>query len=274
MLARPFQRLEGAIEALGENRAEGPIDIRGPTDVRSVGQRLEWLRQRLAELEADKARALRHVSHELKTPLAALREGVALLQDGVTGELTEGQREVAGILQQNTLALQRQIEALLGLNAAAFEAQRLRRRPTELLPLLQQLADAQRLQRQAQGITVRIEGEPVVVQADADRLGTAFANVLSNAIRFSPPGGTVGVRVAREAASVRIEISDQGPGIAEADLAHVFDPFYRGQRQPRGAVPGTGVGLSIVREYVLAHGGQVGLSSDAGGTVLRIELPA
>ena len=104
-----------------------------------MGQQLEWLRLRLLELDADKARFLRHVSHELKTPLAALREGVALLQDGVTGELTEGQKEVAQILHQNTLVLQSEIEALLRFNAAAFEARQLQRRETELIGLLEDL---------------------------------------------------------------------------------------------------------------------------------------
>ncbi len=104
-LARPFKRLEHAIIGLGQNRLDEPIDIRGPADVRRVSQQLEWLRLRLTELDADKARFLRHVSHELKTPLAALREGVSLLEEGVTGSLNPAQREVAQILQQNTVAL-------------------------------------------------------------------------------------------------------------------------------------------------------------------------
>ena len=109
-LARPFKRLERAIRRLGENQLEQPVAITGPADLRRVGQQLEWLRLRLLELDADKARFLRHVSHELKTPLAALREGVALLQDGVTGALSEGQKEVTQILHQNTLALQTQAD--------------------------------------------------------------------------------------------------------------------------------------------------------------------
>ena len=129
--------------------------------MRRVSQQLEWLRLRLTELDADKARFLRHVSHELKTPLAALREGVSLLEDGVTGALNPAQREVAQILQQNTVALQGQIEALLRFNAAAFEARELRRQRTPLLPLIEEQIEAQRLQWQANGLTVRAEGEPL-----------------------------------------------------------------------------------------------------------------
>jgi two-component system sensor histidine kinase GlrK len=99
-LARPFKRLERAIVGLGENRLDVPIDIHGPADIRRVSQQLEWLRLRLTELDADKARFLRHVSHELKTPLAALREGVSLLEDGVTGALNPAQHEVTQILSR------------------------------------------------------------------------------------------------------------------------------------------------------------------------------
>ena len=171
-LARPFKRLERAIVGLGENRLDEPIDIRGPADVRRVSQQLDWLRLRLTELDADKARFLRHVSHELKTPLAALREGVSLLEDGVTGALNPAQREVAQILQQNTVALQGQIEALLRFNAAAFEARAAAAAsaPT-LLPLIEEQIEAQRLQWQASGLTVRAEGEPLIADGRPGQAG-------------------------------------------------------------------------------------------------------
>src|SRR5690606_4633455 len=182
----PFKRLEHAIVQLGENRLADTIDIPGPSDVRRVSQQLDWLRLRLMELDADKARFLRHVSHELKTPLAALREGAALLADGVAGRLTPDQEEVVRILRQNTLTLQAHIEALLQFNAAAFEARQLQRRRTDLLGLLQAQVDAQRLQWQARRLEVRVEGEPVTAVVDPEKLGLAVANLLSNAIRFSP----------------------------------------------------------------------------------------
>jgi len=272
-LARPFKRIERAIVGLGQNRLDEPIHIRGPADVRRVSQQLEWLRLRLTELDADKARFLRHVSHELKTPLAALREGVSLLEDGVTGALNPAQREVAQILQQNTLSLQSQIEALLRFNAAAFEARELRRERIALLPLIEEQIDAQRLQWQAQGLKVRAEGEPVTATVDRVKLGTAIANLLSNAIRFSSRGGTITIAVSNEPGVARIDISDAGPGIAPADRDRIFEPFFRGERQPEHAVKGTGIGLSIVQEYIAAHGGNITLLPDGPGARFRIELP-
>ena len=272
-LGRPFKRLERAIVGLGENRLDVPIDIRGPADVQRIGQQLEWLRLRLTELDADKARFLRHISHELKTPLAAMREGVSLLEDGVTGELNESQREVAGILQQNTAVLQSQIEALLRFNAAAFEARQLKREKTDLLQLLEEQVDAQRLQWQARGLTIDLEGVPVSAQVDAGKLGTALANLLSNAIRFSPRNGRLWLRLATVDGRVRIELQDEGPGVAENDRARIFEPFYRGHVQPTDAPRGSGVGLSIVHEYIAAHGGTIALLTDTSGAHFRIELP-
>ena len=272
-LARPFKRLERAIVGLGQNRLDEPIDIRGPADVRRVSQQLEWLRLRLTELDADKARFLRHVSHELKTPLAALREGVSLLEDGVTGPLNPAQLEVAQILQQNTVSLQGQIEALLRFNAAAFEARELRRERTELLPLIEEQIEAQRLQWQSHGLRVRAEGDPIAITVDRTKLGTAIANLLSNAIRFSVTGGVITLAVSGTPEAVHIDVNDAGPGIAEGDRDRIFEPFFRGERQPEHTVKGTGIGLSIVQEYIAAHGGRITLQPGGPGARFRIELP-
>jgi two-component system, NtrC family, sensor histidine kinase GlrK len=272
-LARPLKRLEDVVVRLGENRLDQPIDIRGPTDVRLLGRRLEWLRLRLAELDSDKSRFLRHVSHELKTPLAALREGVSLLEDGVTGTLTSSQREVARILRQNTSVLQGQIEDLLRFNAAAFEARQLVRRSTELTALVKELVAQQRLQWMARQLRVAVQGEPLPAEVDPDKLSVALGNLLSNAIRFSPLGATIHFSVTRLPGRACIDIVDEGPGVATTDRARVFEPFFRGERQPSDAARGSGIGLSIVHEYITAHGGQVELLDDGPGAHFHIELP-
>lgn len=272
-LARPFRRLERAIVGLGENRLDLPIDIPGPPDVRRVSQQLEWLRLRLTELDADKARFLRHVSHELKTPLASLREGVAVLGDGVAGALNPNQAEVVGILSHNTQLLQHQIEALLRFNAAAFEARQLRREPTDLLALVEDQIEAQRLRWQSNQLSVRAEGFSLVLPVDREKMASAIGNLLSNAIRFSPPGGLIRIVLQDQSGLARMDVIDQGPGIAEADCDRVFEPFFRGERQPVDAVRGTGIGLSIVHEYIVAHGGRVVLLPGHPGAHFRIELP-
>ncbi len=279
-LSRPLAQVEVAIERLGENKFDQDIAISGPRDLRRLGRQLDWLRQRLADLEADKARFLRHISHELKTPLAALREGVALLEDGVAGALSDNQREIARILRQNTASLQTQIEDLLRYNAAAFDAQHMQRTPVDLARMLDTVIDSQRLQWQSRGLQVKTQlapDAPDSIAADAEKLGVALANLLSNAVRFSPEGGTIRFVVANTAvdtgSQLCIDCIDEGPGVAAADAERIFEPFYQGARQPSGARSGNGIGLSIVREYIAAHGGKVQLLPAATGAHFRIELP-
>ena len=272
-LARPFKRLERAIVALGENRLDQPVEIVGPRDVRRVGQQLDWLRLRLMELDADKARFLRHVSHELKTPLASLREGVAVLGDGIAGPLNPNQGEVVSILRHNTQVLQTQIEALLRFNAVAFEARQLKREKVDLRGLLDDLVEAQRLHWLARGLQVQVEGEAVAVQLDREKIASAIGNLLLNAIRFSPPEGLIRLVLLGLPGRVSVDIIDQGPGVALDDRDRIFEPFFRGERQPEGAVRGTGIGLSIVHEVIVAHGGRVELLPSSGGAHFRIELP-
>jgi two-component system sensor histidine kinase GlrK len=272
-LSRPLAQIEGAIGRLGGNRYDQPIEVEGPDDLRRLGQQLNWLRQRLASLEADKSRFLRHISHELKTPLAALVEGVALLEDEVAGTLTANQREVAGILRQNTASLQNQIEDLLRYNTATFAAQHLQRQPTDIAALLHDAVDAQRLQWQARRLEVTVEGNAPVIAIDPGKLAIAASNLLSNALRYSPEGGAIRFVIGEQAGTLAIDCIDQGPGVAAEDADHIFEPFYQGERQPPGARRGNGVGLSIVLEYVNAHGGSLQLLPGGTGAHFRIELP-
>lgn len=270
---RPLKRLENAIVGLGENRLDQVIEINGPADLALVGERLNWLRLRLVELDADKSRFLRHISHELKTPLASLREGVSLLEDGVAGPLSQDQREIALILKHNTGLLQSQIEDLLRFNTAAFEARQLRRQSVDLLQLVENQVEAQRLQWRARELTVRLTGAALRMELDPEKIGTALANLLSNAIRYSPLKGTIELALSEQSGRVHIDIRDQGVGVAPADRARIFEPFYRGERQPEGSVRGSGIGLSIVQEYIAAHGGRIELLPQASGSHFRIEFP-
>lgn len=272
-LAWSFEQLDVAIDQLGTQRPDTPIAIGGPSDMRQLGQRIDWLRQRLATLEADKLLFLRHISHELKTPLANLREGIALLEDQVTGDLTGHQKEIIVILRENAIALQHQIEGLLQYNATAFDARRLERRVTDLRALLEDVVNRQRLQFQGRNIEVTVEGDALKASVDPAKMEVAAGNLLSNAIRFSPEGGQVRFTLSRGPGTLRVDCVDTGPGIDPGDQDKIFNPFYQGVRQPAGARKGSGIGLSIVKELIEAHGGTVTLLSGSGGAHFRIEIP-
>lgn len=274
-LTRPIESLERAIERLGENRFDHPVKVGGPADLRQVGRRLDWLRQRLDNLETDRARTLRHVSHELKTPLTALREGIALLEEEVVGNLDGTQKEVVDILQHNVLALQRHIESLLRLNAISFEARNLDHQPVNLKTLLTSIVENRELQIQTRQLTVKTEAPAVVLSLDSEKLRVVLDNLLSNAIDFSPDGGIIRLDATVSGKLLHVTCADQGPGVAAEDAERIFEPFVQGSRSAPQPRQGSGIGLSIVRELMVAMGGQVRLlpaAERARGAIFQIEV--
>lgn len=272
-LVRPVRHLEQAIIRLGASRFDEAVKVGGPADLRQLGKRLDWLRQRLAELESDRERALRHVSHELKTPLTALKEGISLLREEVPGPLASGQREVVEILQHNVRGLQEQIESLLTLNAAAFEARRLQIAPVRPRKLLASVAQRRELHSQSRQLNIVVEAPEEQAMLDAEKMTVVLDNLLSNAIDFSPEAGEVRLVASHADGLWRFECIDQGPGIADEDRQRIFDPFVQGQREAPAPRQGSGVGLSIVRELVRAMGGAVYLLPQAAGAHFCVEIP-
>ena len=275
-LSRPIEMLESSIKRLGESRFDESVTVPGPVDLQLVGQRLDWLRLRLRDLETERERALRHVSHELKTPLTALREGIALLKDEVGEPLGTTQKEIVDILQHNVMTLQRHIETLLHLNAISDEARRLNKQPVSLPGLLNRAIQRRALQIQSRRLVVTPAAPAIVHALDEEKMLVVLDNLLSNAIDFSPEGGSIHLEVENDDKSLRLLCVDEGSGVASEDAERIFEPFVQGQRQPQEPRQGSGVGLSIVRELMAAMGGSVTLLPPAGntrGATFQIELP-
>jgi two-component system sensor histidine kinase GlrK len=251
-----------------------PVEVSGPDDLQFLGERLEWMRLRLVELEQQKNRLLRQVSHELKTPLTALREGAELLSDEVVGKLSPEQREIAEILRHNSIELQKLIEDLLSYGASQFHKVALELKPLSIRQIVNRVVDDQKLAIRAKDLRLDIGVDEVTVAADFEKMRVVLDNLMSNAIKFSPRGGAVAVSVRRAGSWLELDVADSGPGIATEDIAHIFDPFYQGRNNAVGLVQGTGIGLSVVKEYISAHGGSVEVADHGGsGALLRVRLP-
>ncbi len=262
LLARPIRDLGAAIDRLGEGKFAKRIRVSGPRDIEKLGQQLDWLRQRLIELEDQKTRFFQHVSHELKTPLTALREGSDLLSEEVVGELNSEQQEIARILKQNSQSLERLIQDLLTYSQSQSarrlkEAQALVVTPLQLLDLVDEVLDTHKIAMVAKSISVRRESEKVSLQGDANKIRVVLDNLLSNAVKYSPVGGTITVRLVKQQENAVIEVLDDGPGIAEADRERIFEPFFRTASAIKSATKGSGLGMAIVRDYVELHHGSV-----------------
>src|SRR5919204_296426 len=274
LIARPIHQIDSAIQRLGAGEFATAIQITGPHDLEYLGQRLNWLRGRLRELEDEKRKFLQHVSHELKTPLTALREGTALLEEGVVGELNEAQHEIVEILEQNGTQLQKLIEDLLNFHLAEARLAALDLQPLQLDRMLEDVLNDHKLAMRAKDIEVQLLAAPVVVRGDREKLRTAIDNLVSNAVKYSPRGGTIRAALTHEAGDVIVDISDTGPGIADEDKPRVFEAFYQGAAAYEGHVKGSGLGLAIAREYVAAHHGQLEIVDDVSqGAHFRLTLP-
>lgn len=275
LVARPIRQIDRAIEQLGQSGFSRPISIKGPMDLERLGRQLEWLRKRLLELAQEKNRFLRHMSHELKTPLANIREGTELLLDGAVGELDKDQREVTDILRSNGLKLQQLIENLLSFSAWQAKSETLHLSEFPIRALIISVMKAQRLALKAGDIQLRMDVGDFLVVADRDKMRTVFDNLVSNAIKFTPKGGTIAILARNEPDSFVLEFADTGPGIPQDERPRIFEAFFQGQRKQGGQVGGTGIGLSVVLECVQAHDGAVELLDESpfSGAHFRIYIP-
>ncbi len=271
---RPLRAIDRAISDLGRGTFSQPIAIRGPADLAALGRQLEWLRTRLLEIAMERNRFLRHMSHELKTPLANIREGTDLLLDGAVGPLDDGQREVATILRDNAVRLQHLIENLLSYSAWQSSASTVEYSHFRLETLVGAVVDSQRLALAARNVTLDLQVADVQLMADRPKLKLVLDNLLSNALKFTPRGGTIHLHAYQAGRATVIDLADTGPGIPREERDKVFQAFYSGQTPQGGPIKGTGIGLSVVREFVQAHGGTIEIvDGQFKGAHLRIRLP-
>ena len=273
LISRPLRNIDSSIRKLGRGEFNEGILIKGPRDLRSLGERLDWLRRRLLELETHQSRFLRHVSHELKTPLTAVREGSELLNDRIVGEMSAQQTDIVRIIRDNTLSLQRLIEDLLSYQQHKSAAQ-IKVEVVEMRQVIERVVREHRLEMLSRVISVDVQGDAPVLLGDREQLRVVLDNLVSNAIKYTPRGGNVRIRSSTDGAVAQIDVEDDGPGVALEEQERVFESFYRGNASTNGKIKGSGLGLAIVREYVLAHQGHV-FVVDPGksGGRFRVRLP-
>jgi two-component system, NtrC family, sensor histidine kinase GlrK len=272
LIAQPIRQVSEGIRLLGEGQFGKSIAVEGPQDMVRLGEQLDWLRQRLVTLEEQKARFLQHISHELKTPLTALREGSDLLSSGVVGNLNAEQREIARILQENSIELRKLIEGLLNYSAVHAQASYLDAKIVQLRDIVRRVVSDRKLALVAKGMRVELNCENVTAYADEEKIRVMLDNLLSNAIKYSPERGLIAIKLYKDARDAVFEMRDEGPGIPAPEREKVFDIFYRGTDAPVSTIKGSGLGLSIVKDYVQLHKGHVQVL-DGPGAHFIIRFP-
>ncbi|MCB1984595.1 MAG: HAMP domain-containing histidine kinase [Burkholderiales bacterium] len=274
LITRPIKQIDEAIYNLGQGELNSSIYVTGPQNLRQLGERLDWLRRRLLKLEKQKNQFLRHISHELKTPLTAIREGADLLAEGVTGNLSKKQQSIANILHSSSLQLQKRIEDLLSYSAIQFTETMLVKRSVSLSRILDNTLQNQNLSIVNKKLKIICNRSDILYKCDEKKMQTIFDNLLSNAIKFSPVCSSIEINFSQDSKSVIIDFKDSGCGIHDEDKDKIFDPFFQGQLVPDAHVKGTGLGLSIAQEFALVHGGRIFLINHENlGTHFRLILP-
>lgn len=273
LLAKPVRQVENAIRRIGEGEFDSEVKVSGPRDIQYLGERLDWLRLRLKYLEDKKIKFLQFVSHELKTPLTSIRESADLLSDGVAGPLTPSQREVTGILKSNSIKLQKMIEKILTFNMPDEGNLTSSFKRISLVKLIENVLADHKAPLMSKNIKIKSHCENWEYFADEEQFRVVIDNLLSNAVKFSPENGVISVKLESNNHLLVLDIQDEGPGVQAKDKSHIFDVFYQGQPPEKGLIQGSGLGLSIVKEFVEVHNGHIELMTESKGAHLRLEFP-
>jgi two-component system OmpR family sensor kinase/two-component system sensor histidine kinase BaeS len=243
------------------------VEARGPGEVRRLARSFNQMAARLEANEAQRRGLLADVAHELRTPLSVIRGNVEGMLDGL---YPADAAHLAPVLEE-TAVMSRLLDDLQTLSTAEAGVLRLHRERVDPGSLVQDAVAAFRARAESAGVTLECRATPGVPELDVDpvRIGEVLANLLSNAVRHTPRGGSIAAVVEPSAAGVSFTVTDTGKGIDAADLPYVFDRFVKSADSG-----GAGLGLAIARSLVQAHGGSITADSQPGrGTTMRFVLP-
>ncbi|MBC7532485.1 MAG: HAMP domain-containing histidine kinase [Oligoflexus sp.] len=272
LITRPIREIDETIREIGTGIYREGGKIHGPRDLRLLAERLVWLRKRLHTSEESQERFLRHISHELKTPLATIKEGIELLADEIPGPLNDSQRNVLDILQTGVAHFQSLINNLLDFNLMKSDRS-LNREEVELKDLIESVIRPYLLTAQRRHLSFETLGQAMMVNVDRSVIVAAMDNLVSNAVHFSLEHGKITIQWQSSDRGLTLLVGDEGPGIPAADRKNVFLPFYQGKALRTGPIKGTGLGLSVARECIESHKGVLNIVDSEKGAWFEVFLP-
>ena len=270
LITRPIKAMTSATRAFAAGDRQARAGVHGPGELGELARAFDSMADTVARSERDRRNLTADVAHELRTPLAALQAGLEELRDGLVEPTPQG---LAGLHDQS-LRLGRVVSDLAELSAVEASDVPVRRAEVDLTQVARDELAVRESHLRAAGLAVgsRLDG-PVLVRGDSDRLHQAMGNLMANAARYCRAGDEVTVVVRSEADQAVLVVVDSGPGIPADELPHVFDRLWRGSAAKQ--VAGSGIGLAVAREIVVAHGGTIeAVSPDGAGTTVTIRLPS
>jgi signal transduction histidine kinase len=278
----PLGRLVEGARRLAGGDLRTRVEVGGPVEIATLGRAFNEMANSLERdaRERDRVERMKDdfvltVSHELRTPVTVVK-GFAEMLTAQRGSLNPRQYEAAEVIAESSAQLQNMINDLLDLARSDAGKLRIEPKPTPVRPLLERVGRQMRphFEERNQSFSVGVEKQLPDVQADADRVAQVLANLLTNANKYAQDGAEVKLAAVRVGEEVEFAVSDNGPGLGEEELDHVFDRFWRAQSGETQEVGGTGLGLAIAKSLVELHGGAISANSTPGkGATFRFVLP-
>jgi signal transduction histidine kinase len=268
-LTGPLRRLAAVARSLGTAQAAAPVEATGPPEVRELGAALAALADGLERQQRSRHQLAEDLAHELRTPLTLVRSRIEAMQDGVVPFDQEGLQA----LHTEVLRLTRLIGEIERLAEIEARPRTMKPRHVALDVLTNDVAVGSAGAFEAAGVTLSVDAAPAHAMADPDAVRQIGTNLVSNALKYTPPGGRVELRTFEEAGRALLFVSDTGPGIGAEDAERVFDRFFRGT-EGRNATGGMGLGLTIARDLATAQGGNLVHRPTPSGTTFVLSLPS
>jgi two-component system sensor histidine kinase GlrK len=273
-ITRPLSQMQKKTKDIADGVFGADLKLPSPPEIGELARAFNTMCSKLKEVDKMKSDFFALMSHELRTPLTAIKEGTNLFLEGRGGEVTEKQKKLLTIIAEESNRLIGLVNSVLDLSKLESGMLAFNFARADLSPLIARVVDEVGPLAEAKRIRIEREaGELPALSMDAERLLQVLRNLIGNALKFTPRGGTVSIAARRLENAVMVSVSDTGPGIPKEHAAVIFDKFR--QVPGSGRLPGTGLGLAIVKHIIQAHGGAVWVESEAGnGSTFTFQLPA
>jgi signal transduction histidine kinase len=269
----PVRVMTNASQRIAEGHYDERVEIRGDDELHQLAGSFNKMAEQLEQVETMRRRLIGDVAHELRTPLTAIKGSAEALMDGVLPASAETYSQIHAEAER----LSRLVDDLQELSRVESRAAQLNIHPADSTALIQTVSKRLRHQfdEKQVALTLNLPHDPILVLADEDRILQVLTNLMGNALQYTPPNGTVTVSIERDKNEVRISVRDTGFGIPAEHLNHIFDRFYRVDKSRSRAHGGSGIGLTIAKHLVEAHGGRIWAESagENKGSAFIFTLP-
>ncbi len=274
-IVRPLSLIKGQMKRIASGSFEGKAEIASPLELKELADTFNYMSEKLKEVDRMKNDFYAVMSHELRTPLASIKEGSKILMEGYMGELSDKQRMILDIISKESLRLIEMINNILDLSKLEAGMVRFDFREMELDSLIKRVIYEITPLTEGKRIGIKTEFSYTdVIMVDPERIMHVMRNLIGNAIKFTPENGTITIGTEKRDRNVIVSVKDTGPGIPEEYIENIFDKFTQVNQSRYKYMKGTGIGLSIVKHIVEAHGGKVWVESKEGhGSTFYFSLP-